>query len=70
MKWCAFDKGDHCEALLTHNCEKCSFRKTREEVIAGREKAMEILSRLPEEQQAAIRDKYHGKRTFRYDIQL
>lgn len=68
MKWCAFDKGNHCEALTTHNCDKCSFGKTVEEVIEGREKAKEILSRLPKERQDEINDKYHGKRTFRYDI--
>lgn len=65
---CAFDKGNSCEALVTHNCEKCSFRKTKEEVIAGRQKAKEILARLPKEQQDAINNKYHRKRVFRYDI--
>lgn len=58
---CVFDKCDKCTALLVRDCEKCSFRKTKEELDEGRTKAKALLERLPEEQRKAIADKYHGK---------
>lgn len=61
MNHCAFDKGDKCAALLTRNCENCSFRKTEEELIAGRQKAKEMLEKLPEEHRKAIEEKYYGR---------
>ena len=58
---CAFDKGDKCNALIVRDCEKCSFRKTQEELAEGRAKAKILLERLPEEYRAAIEDKYYGR---------
>lgn len=59
MENCVFDKGKKCSALREHNCEKCSFRKTREELVAGREKARERIENLPKEQHDAIMKKYY-----------
>lgn len=61
MNNCVFDKGDKCVALIAHDCEKCSFRKTKEELTEGRMKAKALIERLPEEQRIAIADKYYGR---------
>lgn len=60
MNNCAFDRDDKCAALVTRDCENCSFRKTKAELIAGRRKANELLEKLPEEQRKAIESKYYG----------
>ena len=65
---CAFDKGDKCVALTTHDCEKCSFRKTKDELLAGRRKARAMLEDLPQEQREAIQKKYYGRDSVAYDI--
>lgn len=62
MEKCAFDKGRKCEVLSTKKCEKCSFRKTAEELKAGREQAQERLEKLPKKQHDAIMKKYYGLR--------
>lgn len=56
---CAFDRGTLCTALSEKKCHKCSFRKTQEELDAGRERAEQRINTLPEEQQDHIRFKYH-----------
>lgn len=58
---CVFDKGDKCAALVVRDCEKCSFRKTEEELAEGRRKAKILLERLPKEQRAVIAEKYYGR---------
>jgi hypothetical protein len=70
MRECVFDKGKKCVALVTRKCEKCSFRKTKEELIEGRKYAKALLERLPEEQRKAIDDKYHGRDSINYDLQF
>lgn len=62
MENCAFDKGNKCSALRYRNCERCSFRKTREELAAGREKARERIENLPKEQYDAIMQTYYHLR--------
>lgn len=62
MEKCVFDKGRKCEVLSPKKCEKCSFRKTAEELEAGREQARERLEKLPEDQYNAVMKKYYGLR--------
>lgn len=62
MSNCVFDKGKKCAALHSHDCEKCSFKKTGRELVEGREKARERLESLPQEQYDAIMKKYYGLR--------
>lgn len=68
MKECTFDKGKKCAALVTHDCEKCSFRKTKEELLEGRRKAIALLARLPKEKREVIEDKYHKKNAVKYEL--
>ena len=64
---CAFDNGKRsCTALTQKKCNGCNFRKTPEEVRAGRERAARRLRTLPEEQQKQIRDSYHNKTSQKY----
>lgn len=65
---CTFDKGDKCVALTTHECENCVFRKTKDELLAGRRRARARLEDLPEEQQDAIRKKYYGRNNTTYEL--
>lgn len=58
---CVFNWGRKCTALTQKNCESCRFRKTREELEAGRQRAQERVNSLPEDQQAHIRRKYNQK---------
>lgn len=62
MENCVFDKGETCSALTTHNCENCSFCKTKQELIDGREKARERIESLPKKQYDAIKQKYYKLR--------
>lgn len=57
---CAFDRTVYCLALMEKRCRGCSFFKTPEELDAGREKADDRISKLPEEQQEYIRKKYRA----------
>lgn len=59
MERCVFENGRKCKALRERNCEKCSFRKTHEELVEGREKARERIENLPKEQHDAIMQKYY-----------
>ena len=63
MNTCVFENGTDCNALRCKNCENCAFRKTREELIEGREKAIERIDNLPVEQRNHIIRKYYlGRR--------
>ena len=64
MDKCAFDNDNTCSALNYKICKNCSFRKTEQELIEGREKAQNLLDRLPLEQRKAIEIKYHGRKEF------
>ena len=55
---CAFDRTVYCIALNEKQCRGCAFRKTHEELDAGREKADDRIASLPDEQQEYIRKKY------------
>lgn len=59
---CTFNRQTKCAALSTYKCEKCSFRKTKEELEAGRRRAMFRIENLPQDVQRAIDDKYYKKR--------
>ena len=55
---CVFDFGYKCVALTCKKCEGCCFRKTQEQLEAGRKRAKKRINSLPAEIQAYIRDKY------------
>ena len=59
---CAFDREEKCTALTVKECEKCTFRKSKDELDEGRERAKDLLERLPREQREAIYDKYYRKK--------
>ena len=68
MEECVFDKGRYCSILTTHTCEKCSFRKTKRELDLGRERALNRIDGLPQEQREAIKKKYSTRERPGYDI--
>lgn len=68
MSKCAMDRGTKCIALTTHECETCAFRKTKDELLAGRRRARILLERLPDEQRKTIEDKYYGRNNVRHEI--
>ena len=61
MNKCTFDNGNQCNALLTKECENCSFRKTKEELIEGRQKAKARIEKLPAGYRRAIKEKYYTR---------
>ena len=64
MSKCVFENGNTCEALHTRNCEKCTFRKTRQELIEGRKRAWELLEKLPTARLERIEKKYYRSKIF------
>ena len=60
MGECAFAREDECVALNDKECEGCVFRKTREELMAGRQKFFDRLPKLPRVQQIHILETYYG----------
>lgn len=62
MNDCVFNNGDECTALKAKQCEGCVFRKTKEELIAGRTKAINRINNLPERTRARIIRTYYGQR--------
>lgn len=60
MERCVFENGKNCKVLKERSCAKCTFRKTHEELVEGREKARERIENLPQEQYDAIIKKYYG----------
>lgn len=60
MKECVFERGDECIALNEKHCENCSFRKTKEELIKGRQKFFARLNILPRVQRMHILETYYG----------
>jgi hypothetical protein len=59
MSKCAFEYGEHCLALTKKNCTGCRFKKTEEQLEAGRKKAQLKLLMLPKRKLNAIRSKYY-----------
>lgn len=64
---CAFDKNNFCCALTEKNCKDCKFRKTPEELEAGRKKAAARLKTLPMLEQVRIQETYKIKPERRTD---
>ena len=62
MSKCAFEWGSKCSALKEKQCEKCSFRKTAEQLEKGRKKARIRILNLPTETRTWIREKYYTRR--------
>jgi hypothetical protein len=60
MKTCTCDNGEECSALREKKCNGCAFRKTKEELVKGREKAIDRISSLPQSKQIYIRRKYYS----------
>lgn len=58
---CAFDRKTHCAALTDRDCPGCCFFKTPEQLDEGRERAIDRIYKLPEEQQDHIRQKYKNE---------
>lgn len=57
---CAFDLYPaKCTALTSKNCENCPFRKSSEELAAGRRKARRRLYSLLDEAKTRIVEKYY-----------
>ena len=59
MNKCAFDNGDKCNAMTEKKCLGCKFRKTEEELKAGREKSLARLETFPLAWKMHIKRKYH-----------
>lgn len=59
MNKCAFDLEKKCAALTDKECKGCRFRKSKEELEEGREKARRRLDSLPIVQREYIKHKYH-----------
>lgn len=60
MDKCAFEVGCVCAALTKKKCDKCSFRRSEEDLREGRRKASERIKTLPEEQQKHIASTYYN----------
>lgn len=62
MDKCAFDNGNKCHAVTDKVCLGCKFRKTKEELKAGREKASARLMTLDRTLLNEIKQKYYTGR--------
>jgi hypothetical protein len=63
---CVFDREEECAALKDKFCLGCSFYKTKEELMEGRDKAAIRVSRLEPTHRRNIKDKYYdGRRAFK-----
>ena len=63
MSKCVFAEGKSCKALSEKYCNGCAFKKTKEELEAGRDHAAELFYKLPPEKRKAIRKKYYSERS-------
>ena len=63
MSKCVFAEGKSCKALSEKYCTGCPFRKTKEELEDGRDRAAELFYRLSPEKRKAIRKKYYAERS-------
>lgn len=59
---CAFDRGLECAALKDKVCIGCSFFKTKEDLMEGREKAAMKVAEIEPTHRRNIREKYYGGR--------
>ena len=60
MDKCAFERGNTCVALNRKECENCAFRKTKEELQRGRQKAFAHINSLPVVERVHILETYYG----------
>lgn len=59
MSNCAFELNKRsCSALTKKQCVGCHFRKTAEELEAGRERSRELLKKLTPQERASIKERY------------
>ena len=56
---CYFKRDSNCSVTLRKDCEKCSMRKTEQELKEGRERSRARIMSLPLEQQIDISEKYY-----------
>ena len=61
MNKCAFDNGCKCMALEEKQCLGCSFRKSQEELVSGRQKAAKRVVNLPDKIRVHILRKYYDR---------
>ena len=59
MRDCAFDEGKFCSALREKECIGCPFKKTRKELVEGRQRAMHRINSLPNPKKQYIIYTYH-----------
>ena len=62
MNKCVFNVDNECSALMEKCCKGCHFRKTRAELLEGREKAKKRVDALPEKLKQYILRKYYSQR--------
>ena len=62
MTKCAFDIGPECAALAKKECVGCKFRKTKQELDEGREKADARIRALEPPLRHYLMRKYYGGR--------
>lgn len=58
---CVFKMDGRCLCLTRRSCGGCSFKKTKEQLDEGRDKALERIRTLPGEHQTAIYEKYYNR---------
>lgn len=68
--YCAFEKGSYCCALKEKDCKDCRFRKTPEELEAGRKKAEARIKTLPMLDQVRIKETYKMRSEGRADDEI
>ena len=60
MNACVFENETECNALKEKQCTDCPFRKTEEELLAGRKKAVTRIDDLPDHTRRHLIRKYYG----------
>ena len=60
MNECVFEIRGDCIALTEKRCEKCAFKKTRDELINGRMKFFDRLPLLPPARRIHLLEWYYG----------
>ena len=56
---CAFLRHERCVVLTDTVCSLCKYRKTEDQLNAGRDKALNRIRKLPLGQQDHIMNKYY-----------
>lgn len=66
MNDCAFSKNGECIALNEMQCNNCVFRKTNEELLRGRQKALTRVRNLPRALRTVLIRRYHQRKEARH----